>query len=77
MKLMSSSYKNIQMEAFDVFKLFVARQDKPEPILKILRANATKLITFIHDLLDGAEDQEVQNEKDFLLTQLAMLQNTK
>ena len=74
---MSSSYKNIQMEAFDVFKLFVARQDKPEPILKILRANATKLITFIHDLLDGAEDQEVQNEKDFLLTQLAMLQNTK
>ncbi|OHS97087.1 hypothetical protein TRFO_09646 [Tritrichomonas foetus] len=76
MKLMSSAYKNIQMEAFDVFKLFVAREQKPEPILKILRANSEKLIKFIHDLLDGVEDQEVQNEKDYLLTQLGLLQTS-
>ena len=74
MKLMASTYKNIQMEAFHVFKLFVAREDKLEPILKILRANSQRLIEFIQDLLEGIEDPEIQNEKEFLLMQLGLLQ---
>lgn len=73
MKLMSSSYKNIQMDAFDVFKLFVARPHRPEPIVKILKANSQKLITFITELLKGIEDPDVQNEKNFLITQLGLL----
>jgi len=77
MKLMSSQYKNISMEAFHVFKLFVACEEKPEPIVKILTANAKKLITFIHTLLDGIEDSELQEEKEFLLLQLGMLMTAK
>ena len=73
MQLMSSSYKNISMEAFHVFKLFVACDEKPEPVLRILRANASKLIEFIHQLLDGIEDQDLQSEKDYLLMQLGIL----
>ena len=77
MKLMSSTYKNIQMEAFDVFKLFVAKPQKPESIVKILRANAEKLIKFTHDLLDEVEDQETQTEKEFIITQLGLLQTSE
>lgn len=73
MKLMVSTYRNISMEAFHVFKLFVAKEDKPEPIMKILRANAEKLIKFIHDLLDGIEDADLQREKEYLLMELGML----
>ena len=77
MQLMVSTYKNICVEAFHVFKLFVAQEEKPEPIVKILRTNAEKLIKFIHDLLDGIEDADLQREKDFLLVELGMLQSTK
>lgn len=73
MQLMVSNYKNISMEAFHVFKLFVAQEDKPQPILKILKTNAEKLIQFIHNLLDGIEDADLQREKDFLLMELGML----
>lgn len=73
MKLMSSQYKNLSMEAFHIFKLFVAVEDKPEPILKILCANSEKLKLFIKGLLDGIEDAELQREKDFLLMELAYL----
>ena len=48
-------------------------EDKPEPILKILRTNAEKLIQFIHNLLDGIEDADLQREKEFLLMELGML----
>jgi calcium binding protein 39 len=61
------------MEAFHVFKLFMAREDKPEAIVKILRTNAEKLIKFIHDLLDGIDEEDLQKEKEFLLVELGML----
>lgn len=75
MKLMVSMYKNISMEAFHVFKCFFVLEEKPEPIVKILRANAAKLIKFIRDLLDGCEETELQREKNFLLVQLGFLQS--
>jgi calcium binding protein 39 len=73
MKLMVSTYKNISMEAFHIFKLFVAQEEKPEPILKILRNNSEKLVQFLGDLLDGIEDREIQQEKDFLIGELTAL----
>jgi calcium binding protein 39 len=76
MKLMVSSYKNISMEAFHVFKHFFAPAEKPEPILKILRLNAEKLIGFIQDLLSGIDDEETQSEEDFLIAQLEALRPT-
>jgi calcium binding protein 39 len=73
MKLMVSGYKNISMEAFHVFKLFFASQEKPEPIVKILTLNAEKLILFIGELLSGIEDEETQGEQQFLIAQLEAL----
>ena len=75
MKLMASQYKNISMEAFHIFKLFVACEDRTEPITKILRTNQEQLTKFIKTLLEGVEDQELQREKDFLLMELAYLKN--
>ena len=73
MKFMASQYKLISMEAFHIFKLFVAIEGRPEPITKILRANQEKLTQFIKTLLDGVEEQELQREKDYLLMELAYL----
>jgi hypothetical protein len=53
--------------------LFVAKEEKPEPILKILRNNSEKLVQFLGDLLDGIEDREIQQEKDFLIGELSAL----
>ena len=61
------------MEAFHVFKLFVVNEHKPESILKILRANAEKLIPYINDLLGEVDDEDLKVEKDYLLMQLGML----
>ena len=71
MKLMSSQYKNISIEAFNIFKLFVKCQDKTQSVKKILTANSDKLIAFINTLLDGNED--LQPEKDYLIVQLGVL----
>jgi len=73
MKLMASTYKNISMEAFHVFKLFVAKEEKPEPVIRILKANSQRLIDFIKDLLEGIEDSELQREKEFLIVELSGL----
>ncbi|KAH0786728.1 calcium-binding protein 39-like [Histomonas meleagridis] len=70
MKLMSSSYHNISLEAFHVFKLFVVYEHKPETVLKILRANADKLIEYIHELVQNNPDQELENEKEHLIVQI-------
>eukprot|EP00124_Ichthyophonus_hoferi_P000635 Ihof_evm6s25 gene=Ihof_evmTU6s25 len=47
MNLLRSKSRNIQFEAFHVFKVFVANPNKPEPILKILINNRVKLIEFL------------------------------
>ncbi|KAH0793733.1 protein Mo25 [Histomonas meleagridis] len=70
MKLMSSTYQNISLEAFNVFKLFVLYDHKTEAIIRILRTNADKLIEYIHDLLQSNQDQELDKEKDHLIVQL-------
>lgn len=75
MKLMLSQYKNISMESFHIFKLFVANEEKPPAVKKILKTNAEKLSEFIKALLDNIEDPELQHEKEYLLMELAMLKN--
>jgi calcium binding protein 39 len=76
MKLMVSAYKNISMEAFHIFKLFVAKEEKTEPILKILRNNSEKLVQFLTDLLDGIDDEDIQQDKEFLLSALGALKRS-
>ena len=47
MNLLRDKSKNIQFEAFHVFKVFVANPNKPKPILEILLKNKQKLIPFL------------------------------
>lgn len=67
MRLMVSSYRNISMEAFHIFKLFVVTEAKPEPIVRILRNNAQKLLGFLEELLTGIDDVDLQEEKEMLI----------
>lgn len=47
MTLLRDKSKNIQFEAFHVFKVFVANPNKPKPILDILLKNKGRLISFL------------------------------
>lgn len=47
MNMLRNKSKNIQYEAFHVFKVFVANPKKTRPILDILRKNQEKLITYL------------------------------
>jgi calcium binding protein 39 len=47
MNLLRDKSKNIQFEAFHVFKVFVANPNKARPILDILTKNKDKLIAFL------------------------------
>ncbi|KAL3740879.1 hypothetical protein ACJRO7_022067 [Eucalyptus globulus] len=49
MNLLRESSKSIQMEAFHVFKLFAANQNKPLDIIGILVANRSKLLRLFAD----------------------------
>ena len=47
MNLLRDKSRNIQFEAFHVFKVFVANPKKPTQIEGILRRNKDKLLTFL------------------------------
>ena len=49
MNLLRDKSKNIQFEAFHVFKVFVANPKKPPQIEAILRRNKDKLLAFLKD----------------------------
>ena len=49
MNLLRDKSKNIQFEAFHVFKVFVANPKKPPQIEAILRRNKEKLLIFLKD----------------------------
>lgn len=47
MNLLRDKSRNIQFEAFHVFKVFVANPNKPKSILDILQKNKDKLVQFL------------------------------
>lgn len=47
MIMLKERSRNIQFEAFHVFKVFVANPNKPKPILDILLRNRDKLVDFL------------------------------
>ncbi|ESQ55700.1 hypothetical protein EUTSA_v10025583mg [Eutrema salsugineum] len=64
MNLLRESSKSIQIEAFHVFKLFVANQNKPSDIINILVANRNKLLRLLADIkLDNDTEDEVERER--------------
>jgi len=47
MMLLRDTSKSIQIEAFHVFKVFVANPNKTDEVVEILHANKDKLIHFL------------------------------
>ncbi|KAB5519073.1 hypothetical protein DKX38_023392 [Salix brachista] len=60
---LQESSKSIQVEAFHVFKLFVANQNKPPDIISILVANRSKLLRLFADFKIDKEDEQFEADK--------------
>ncbi|KAA0184283.1 hypothetical protein HAZT_HAZT002504 [Hyalella azteca] len=74
MTMLKEKSRNIQFEAFHVFKVFVANPDKPRPILEILLRNQDKLVEFLTRFhTDRTEDEQFNDEKAYLIKQIKEL----
>merc|ERR1712100_477735 len=73
MRLLRDPSRSIQFEAFHVFKVFVANPSKSQPILDLLIRNKEKLISFLNNFHNDKEDEQFNEEKAFLLKQVAAL----
>ncbi|XP_069583910.1 calcium-binding protein 39 isoform X1 [Ranitomeya imitator] len=71
MNLLRDKSRNIQFEAFHVFKVFVANPNKTQPVLDILLKNQSKLIEFLSKFQnDRTEDEQFNDEKTYLVKQI-------
>lgn len=73
MNLLRESSKNIQIEAFHVFKLFVANQSKPAEIITILVTNRNKLLRLLGDFKLDKENEEFETDKAQVMKEIASL----
>ncbi|KAF8882091.1 armadillo-type protein, partial [Infundibulicybe gibba] len=64
MNLLRDKSKNIQFEAFHVFKVFVANPKKPPQIEVILRRNKDKLLSFLKTFHNDKEDEQFSDENN-------------
>lgn len=71
MTMLKERSRNIQFEAFHVFKVFVANPNKPKAILDILLRNKEKLVDFLTKFQpDRTDDEQFNDEKAFLIKQI-------
>lgn len=63
MNLLRETHKCIQIDAFHVFKLFVANQNKPTDITNILCANRSKLVRFFDGFNSDKDDEMFETDK--------------
>ncbi|KAJ1994877.1 conidiophore development protein hyma [Dimargaris cristalligena] len=71
MVLLRDKSKNIQYEAFHVFKIFVANPNKSKPVADILRKNKERLLEFLTNFQnDRKDDEQFGDEKAFLIKQI-------
>ncbi|KAH8110189.1 mo25 protein [Phellopilus nigrolimitatus] len=73
MNMLRDKSRNIQFEAFHVFKVFVANPKKPPQIEAILFRNKKKLLDFLRDFHNDKEDEQFTDEKQFLIVQIQNL----
>lgn len=75
MNLLRNKSRNIQFEAFHLFKVFVANPNKSAPVLNILLKNREKLVEFLEKFQnDRTDDEEFNEEKSVLIKQINSLQ---
>ncbi|XP_068596539.1 calcium binding protein 39, like 1 [Brachionichthys hirsutus] len=74
MNLLRDKSRNIQFEAFHVFKVFVANPNKTQPVLDILLKNQARLLDFLgHFQTERSEDEQFCDEKNYLMKQIREL----
>lgn len=74
MNMLRDKSRNIQFEAFHVFKVFVANPNKTPPIQEILVKNKDKLVEFLTSFHnDRTEDEQFNDEKIYLIKQIKEL----
>ncbi|CAA0832437.1 Putative MO25-like protein [Striga hermonthica] len=76
MNLLRESHKSIQIDAFHVFKLFVANQNKPADIANILFANKSKLLRFFEEFNTDKEDEMFVADKAEVMNEIMNLEPT-
>ncbi|XP_057975395.1 putative MO25-like protein At5g47540 isoform X2 [Malania oleifera] len=74
MNLLRESSKGIQIEAFHVFKLFAANQNKPPDIVGILIANRSKLLRLFGGFKIDKEDEQFEADKAQVVKEIAELE---
>lgn len=73
MLLLGDKSKNIQIEGFNVFKIFVANPRKEKTIVDILVKNRDKLLEFLYSLNKERGDDLFLAEKDYIIQQVESL----
>ncbi|EWC46117.1 hypothetical protein DRE_04691 [Drechslerella stenobrocha 248] len=74
MNLLRDKSRNVQYEAFHVFKVFVANPKKSKPVEGLLLKNREQLLRFLpkfHE--DRKDDEQFADEKAFLIKQIEAL----
>jgi calcium binding protein 39 len=73
MNLLRDSSKNIQIEAFHVFKLFAANKNKPTEVVNILVTNRSKLLRFFAGFKIDKEDEQFEADKEQVIKEISAL----
>lgn len=74
MNMLRDPSKNIQFEAFHVFKVFVANPNKSSTIMGILMRNKDALVAFLQGFQKSREeDEQFADEKQYLIKQIEEL----
>jgi len=70
MSLLRSKKSRIQIEAFHVFKVFVANPRKPDNITLILFNNKDKLVNYLRNFHNDKDDDQFTEEKALIIDTL-------
>ncbi|KCV73452.1 calcium binding protein 39 [Fonticula alba] len=75
MVLLRDRSRNVQYEAFHVFKVFVANPNKAPEILGLLTKNRRQILTFLSTFQEERtrNDNQFAEEKNFLIRQIEKL----
>lgn len=74
MLLLSDKLKNLQYEAFHIFKFFIAKPKKSPKVLEVLTKNKDNFVTFFENFqIDNHQDANIVEERDYILNEIKKL----
>ncbi|KAL3229549.1 Protein HYM1 [Nakaseomyces bracarensis] len=77
MTLMTDKSKNLQLEAFNIFKVMVANPKKSKPVFDILVKNRDKLLNYFEVFGKDVQDSTFLDEKEFIVREIENLPRLK